>query len=123
MSNPDLLNLYCWVLGDGPENVFAVEISSDKDVCTLKKFIKNVQQPIFDHIAASALVLYKITVTDAALDDELERINLENIGNLEKLRPTLKLSWAFPLPLADDELYVVIVRPPGECKCSLRCWY
>ena len=59
---------------------------------------------MFGHTDADALALYKITVTDAALDDALEKINLENLESLETLRPTFKLSRAFPLPLANDEL-------------------
>ena len=117
MSHPDLLNLWCWVLGGGPQNVFPVKIPSDEDVATLKKYIKNKKQHMFDHIPAHYLVLHKITITDAALDDKLEKINLENLENLDKLWPTLKLSQAFSHPLAEDELYVVIVRPPGsECN-------
>lgn len=88
-----------------------------------KEYIKIVQQPTFNHIAALTLrlVLHKVTIADAALDNDLEKINLEDLDNLDKLRPTLKLSQALSHPLADDELYVVIVRPGGGC--SLRCWY
>ena len=126
MSSPDLLELFCCILGDKSQNVFPIEIASDKNIGTLKKFIKNEKQPIFDHIPADNLALYKITVTEATLDDALKKIkiNLENLENLENLWPIFKLSRAFPLPLADGEFYVVIVQPPGgEFKCSLRCWY
>jgi Crinkler effector protein N-terminal domain len=121
MVSPDLLELFCCILGDTSQNVFPVEIASDKNVGTLKKFIKNEKQAMFGHIDTNALALYKITVTEAMLDDALKSINLKN---LEKLQPIFKLSRAFPLPLADGEFYVVIVwHPGGECKCSLRCWY
>ena len=103
MSSPDLLELFCCILGDKSQNVFPIEIASDKNVGTLKKFIKNEKQPIFDHIPADNLALYKITITEAMLDDALKSINLENLENLEKLQPIFKLSWAFLLPLANGE--------------------
>jgi Crinkler effector protein N-terminal domain len=125
MSNPDLLKLYCWVLGDGPQNVFPVKIASDKYIGTLKEYIKDWKQAMFGHIDANALALYKITVAEAVLGNELEKINLENPENLEKLQPTLKLSGAFSHPPADNHLHVVVIvwSPDGECKCSLCCWY
>jgi Crinkler effector protein N-terminal domain len=98
MSNPNLLKKFCWVLGDGPQNVFPVKIASDEDVGTLKKFIKNEKQPTFDHIPTDTLVLYKTTVAYTVFYNELERINLEN---LDMLLPILELSQAFSYPLAN----------------------
>jgi hypothetical protein len=58
---PQLITLHCWVLSDGPDRVFPVEIDQEKSVGALKDAIKDKKKPAFDHIPADALDLWKVT--------------------------------------------------------------
>jgi translation initiation factor 1 (eIF-1/SUI1) len=53
------LNLNCWVVGQGAQNVFTVKILERETVSTLKEEIKN-KNPEFQAIAADSLVLWKV---------------------------------------------------------------
>jgi hypothetical protein len=59
MSNT--LELNCWVLGDDPSRVFAVEIASSKTVSFLKETIKDKKKRVFDDIDADSLNLWKVS--------------------------------------------------------------
>jgi hypothetical protein len=62
---PDsLLNLNCWVHGDEPQNVFTVKIPKTDNVSTLKDAIKEKKKPLFDHIPADSLELWKVSNSD-----------------------------------------------------------
>ena len=62
---PDsLLNLNCWVHGDELQNVFPVKIARDETVGALKKAIKEEKKPLFDHIPADSLELWKVSNSD-----------------------------------------------------------
>lgn len=55
------LELNCWVLGDGAQNVFAVKIPGTETVSALKEAIKD-KKPQWGSIAADSLVLWKVSV-------------------------------------------------------------
>ena len=57
----DTLNLYCWVLGDDSQHIFAVKIAGTETVIALKDAIKEKMRPAFDHIPANTLVLWKVS--------------------------------------------------------------
>src|ERR1700720_5055208 len=64
-SDPErMLNLNCWVHGDEPQNVFPVKIARDETVGALKKAIKEEKKPLFDHIPADSLELWKVSNSD-----------------------------------------------------------
>jgi hypothetical protein len=57
---PRILELNCWVLGDDPDHVFTVKITGTENVSALKEEIKNKKRPVFDHIPADSLKLWKV---------------------------------------------------------------
>ena len=56
-----VLELNCWVLGDHYHHVFSVEIARTLKVGDLKDAIKEKTQPVFDHISANTLDLWKVS--------------------------------------------------------------
>jgi hypothetical protein len=114
--------LFCWVFGDESNKVFSVEISDHESVGVLKVAIKDKTKPTFDHIAAHALDLYKISVPEDEVHAKVAQIDLDYLKKLDVLMPIYKLSRVFSYPLLDDDVYVVIVKPAGECE-RLLCVY
>ena len=106
LDSTQLLSLNCFVLGDDLKKVFTVEVQKDKNVSILKKLIKEEKACRLEHIDASDLDLWNVSILFN--DDAGER--LENIDNLEPLKPLLSLSQAFP-HVEENHLHVV-VRPP-----------
>ena len=78
--NPtQLLSLNCFVLGDDVENVFTVEVDKTKNVSILKKLIKEEKSPIFNHIPANSLVLWKSSIPfNRNLKEDVETLDLDN---------------------------------------------
>ena len=103
-----LLCLNCFLLGDDFDRMFTVEIPKNKNVSILKSLIKKEKAPHLDHVAASDIDLGKVSIP---IDDEVGE-RLENIDNLELLKPHLSLSHVFP-HVEENHLHVV-VRINGE---------
>jgi hypothetical protein len=101
-----LLSLNCFVLGDDLKKMFTIEIEETKNVSILKKLIKEEKAPHLDHVAASDLDLWSVSIP--MNDDACER--LENIDNLEPLKPLLSLSQVFP-HVEENHLHVVVRSP------------
>jgi hypothetical protein len=55
----DLLEFYCWILGDDPRRVFLVEIASSDTLGHLQKVIKNEKKNVFGDLDANLLDLWK----------------------------------------------------------------
>jgi len=70
MSNT--LELICWVLGDDPSRVFAVEIARSRVVSFLKEAIKDKTKCEFNDIDARSLRLWKVRNT-GYMSDVLDR--------------------------------------------------
>ena len=107
MSDSDLLNLNCWVHGDERQSVFTVKIPKTDNVSTLKKLIKDEKKPIFDHIPADSLVLWK----DSVPIDELDKLKLKPDG--EALSPVDELSELFSDKPARKCVHIVVRPPPA----------
>ena len=56
------LELNYLVQGDGPRNVFTIEIASTKNVSALKKKISDEKQHAFKGVDADTLVLWKVSI-------------------------------------------------------------
>jgi hypothetical protein len=66
------------VLGDGPLNVFPVKISKTETVGVLRKLIKDEKRPVFDHVTADSLILWKVSIpVDLSLKWKLGELQLD----------------------------------------------
>jgi Crinkler effector protein N-terminal domain len=57
-----IFTLNCWVLLEGVDRVFPVEIAKEKSVGALKDAIKDKKKPDFHHIPADKLTLWKVSL-------------------------------------------------------------
>jgi hypothetical protein len=70
---------------------FTVEIGKTKNVSILKDLIKEMKAPHLDHVAASDLDLWNVSIP---VDDDTDE-RLKSINNLEPLDALLRLSDVF----------------------------
>ena len=104
------LSLNCLVFGDDPERTFTIQIPKTDNVSILKSLIKKEKAPHLDHVAASDLDLWQVSIPiDDDLETELGKINLAR--SLKLSSPTKKLAKIFT-DVADDCLHV-IAKAPG----------
>ncbi|KAH9024241.1 hypothetical protein EDB84DRAFT_1616157, partial [Lactarius hengduanensis] len=61
-TDVDQIRLNCLVLGDHPSNIFELQIAATESTTILKHLIKEKRQPVFDHIPADAIALWKVSV-------------------------------------------------------------
>ncbi|KAH9046591.1 hypothetical protein EDB84DRAFT_1264903 [Lactarius hengduanensis] len=103
--------LNCLVLGEDPKRIFSVKIPVTKYVGLLKDAIKDKMRPTFDHIDASTLDLWKVSIP---VDEHLEA-NISGMGleRTEPLLPVKKLSGVFSDKFEDEHLHIVI-QPPAS---------
>ena len=101
-----LLSLNCFVLGDDLKKVFTVEIEETKYVSILKDRIKDKKAPHLNHVAASDLDLWDVSIPIGDNTNE----KLENIDSFEPLKPLLSLSQVFP-HVEKNHLHVVVRSP------------
>ena len=101
-----LLSLNCFVLGDDLKKVFTVKIPKTENVSILKKLIKEEKAPHLNHVAASDLELWNVSIP---MDDDTEE-RLKNINNLEPLKSLLPLSHVFPR-VEESHLHILIQAP------------
>ena len=109
MSDPDLLCINCWILGDDCTHIFVVEISRNEVVYDLKEAIKVKTHPLLNDIVTSTLILYKISIEyTPQLAEHVAALELN-----EKLLPLDKLSKAFANGLLPEHVHVVVEIPSG----------
>ena len=123
------LNLNCWIIDDGANRIFPVEIAGTKTVGHLKKAIKAEKTPVFDHTPADALDLWQVSVrcfdasrftpelwqvnipADDGLPEAVSKLNLDAVKPLWSVK---RLSGLFEAALfADENVHIVIRRPPN----------
>jgi hypothetical protein len=100
------LSLNCFVLGDDLKKVFTVEVQTDKNVSILKRLIRVEKASRFDHVDASDLDLWDVSIP--MNDDAGESIRV--VDNSEPLKPLLSLSQVFP-HVEENHLHVVVRSP------------
>ena len=106
----ELLELNCFVLGDSANNTFPVKIARTESVGTFKESIKK-NSPVFDHIPAHQLVLWKVSIAfDRNIQETIHELGLTDEGSL---LPVDELSEIFVDLPARRHLHI-IVRRPGE---------
>ena len=62
----DMLQLWCWVEGDDHKHAFSLNILGTKTVDELKDAIKKKKEPVFDHLPADTLTLWKVSIMFSA---------------------------------------------------------
>ena len=96
-------SLNCFTLGDDLKKTFTVEIEKTKNVSILKKLIKEEKAPHLDHVAASDLDLFQVSLPrDGDVDASLQ--------NLKPLDSLLPLSQVFQR-VKENYLHVVVRAP------------
>jgi hypothetical protein len=101
------------VFGEDPNSIFPVEIAATKTVGALKDAVKEKKQPVLNHIAASALALWKVVIPD---NDSL-KMNISKLVLVdeESLSATSELSEFFSETPIRKHLHVVVkARTAGE---------
>jgi hypothetical protein len=101
-----LLSLNCFVLGDDLKKAFTIEVEKTKNVSILKDLIKEKKASRLEHVDASDLDLWNLSIPMDS--DAGER--LENIDNFEPLKPLLSLSEVFH-HVEGNHLHVVVRSP------------
>jgi hypothetical protein len=112
---PLALELNCLVLGDDPSHIFTIEILGTKNISMLKEVIKDKKKPVFDHVPADALQLFKDSLPiDSGLDAKLTRFRPEDEEHHCGLSSALeRLRDAFG-DAADNHLHVIILPPAAS---------
>ncbi|KAJ3742410.1 hypothetical protein DFH05DRAFT_1544458 [Lentinula detonsa] len=113
--NPQpLLELNCLVLGDQRNHIFPIKIAKTKSVGSLKKAVKEKKRPLFNHVPADDLALWRVSeVVDQNLEDNLKKINfLEK----ESLSPVDELYKVFSNLPVKGRLHIVVGWPIDESQ-------
>ncbi|KAH9038698.1 hypothetical protein EDB85DRAFT_1817018, partial [Lactarius pseudohatsudake] len=70
------IQLNCLVLSDHHSSIFELQIAATESTTILKHLIKEKRQPVFDHIPADAIALWKVSVPiNDSLMEILDKIN------------------------------------------------
>ena len=101
-----LLQLNCWVFGEDPNSIFPVKIVATKTVSTLKDAVKEKKQPVLNHIAASMLVLWKVSIpNNDSLKTNISKLVLVDEGLLLATAELLEFFLETPI---QKHLHVII---------------
>jgi hypothetical protein len=104
-----LLSLNCFVLGGGPSSLFTVKIQTTENVSILKDLIKEKQSHRLDHIDASELTVWKVSLPIDTITPEL---TVDDIETCQKLHFVNKMFSIFGTAPVDDEHVHILARAP-----------
>ena len=106
------LSINCFLLGSDSSDVFTVKILKTENVSILKDLIKEKQSPRLNHVVASELTVWKVSLP---VDTEL------TVDGLEPLHSVKKISSIFgEKDLVDEHVHILVQAPPGAFhKCFL----
>ena len=109
---PLALELNCLVLGDDSSHIFTIEIQGTKNISALRKAIKEEKKPIFDHVPADTLKLFKDSLSvDDYLDAKLTRFRPEDKGDRRRLSSAVERLRNVFGDAPDKHLHVVVLPP------------
>jgi Crinkler effector protein N-terminal domain len=128
----DMLDLYCWALGDDPLLAFPIKIAKSETVGGLKKAIKN--EMMSDaaahtlylwkvskilHVNIDDLMLWKVSIlVDNSFNDTISQLKFED-G--QPLSPMAKLSKVFADAPEEGHLHIAVRVPSPEPEFDLNC--
>jgi hypothetical protein len=106
MSEPKL-SVNCLLLGIDSSEVFTVEILKTKNVSILKDRIKEKQSPRLNHVVASELTVWKVSLPADVMSPEL------TVDGVKALRSVEKISSIFGEALVDEHIHILVQAPTG----------
>jgi hypothetical protein len=85
--------------------------------------IKEEKAPHLDHVAASDLALYKVSLSDAEVDSHLKEVDALSLGNSSVsrilLQPLEEMKAVFPEPLQKSYVHIIFELGSGTCPRHL----
>ena len=100
------------------KKIVTVKAPKSDNVSILKEKIKEKKSPRFDHLAASNLILYKVSLSNDEVDSYLKEANTAMTHIY--LKPLKKLKEVFPDPLQEDLIHIIFEHDSGTCP---RHWW
>jgi hypothetical protein len=110
VTSMDPRSLNCFVLGGRGDQVFTVKIPRNDNVSILKDLIKEKKAHDLDHVDASNLELWKVSLPVDTLTQEL---TVDNIKGAQQLCSVTKISSLFGEALDDELVHVLVQSPSG----------
>jgi hypothetical protein len=131
------IELFCFIIGDEPNNIFPIQIERDRTVGNMKAKIKDENKHALQGIDAKSLVLWMVSdlhwftlvqrsdilQVDKPLDSSNEEslkclVPQDNCAEFQKLVSWKPISGCWPSQPSRDRLHVVVQLPSnvGESK-------
>src|SRR6266568_4992337 len=104
------LSLNCFVLGGDSSAVFTVKIPKSENVSILKRLIKEERSCRLEHVDASDLTAWKVSLPVDAITPEL---TLDDIETCQELHSVKKISSVFGEALVDEHVHILVQAPTG----------
>ena len=104
------LSINCLLLGSDSSEIFTIKILKTENVSILKRLIKEEQSPRLNHIVASELTVWKVSLPVDAITPKL---TVDDVKASQKLHPVKKISSIFCEALVDEHVHVLVQAPTG----------
>jgi hypothetical protein len=104
------LSLNCFILGGDTSEVFTVEILNTKNVSILKHLIKEERPRRLNHVDASELTTWKVSLP---VDTIMPELTVDDVEPCEKLHSVKKIPSIFGETLVDEHVHVLVQVPTG----------
>ncbi|KAF8323654.1 hypothetical protein F5887DRAFT_903271 [Amanita rubescens] len=114
MSKPKL-SINCLLLGSDSSEVFTVKIPKTDNVSVLKDRIKEKQSPRLNHVDASELTVWKVSLPADTISPEL------TVDGVKALHSVEKISLIFDEALEDKHVHI-LVQAPTATRLQLNCY-
>jgi hypothetical protein len=101
------LSINCLLLGRDSSEVFEVKILKTEKVSFLKDLIKEKQSHRLNHVDASELTVWKVSLPEDTITSEL------TVDGIKALRSVEKISSVFREALVDEHVHILVQAPPG----------
>ena len=110
------LLLLCFISGDDyPSEVFPIKIASTDSVYTMKKAIKEKNNISLQHVGASALKLWRVSIpVDHGSKEYVRKVKF---NDEEALSPVEELSRVFLDQPEDEHLHIIVRCPLLNSEC------
>ena len=103
------LSINCLFLGGDSSEVFTVKILETENVSILKRLIKEEQSHRLNHVDASELTAWKVSLPVDTITPELTVDDVE----AQKLHPVKKISSIFVEDEVDEHVHILVQAPAG----------
>jgi Crinkler effector protein N-terminal domain len=109
MSEPTL-SINCLLLGSDSSEVFTVKIPKTENVSILKRLIKEEQSHSLNHVDASKLTVWKVSLPVDTIAPEL---TVDGVKASKQLRSVEKMSSIFGEDEVEEHVHILVQAPPG----------